>query len=138
MKARVTGEIEALHAFISAWFRGECEHSDRAYQSGLLDRLAPDMVNIQPSGETLSLADLVEPIRAAYGVNPDFRIRISDVDVRYVDAGADLVLATYLEHQGGARNTTPSSNTRTSTVLFRVSQGGDQLTWLHIHETAVG
>ena len=47
------------------------------------------------------------------------------------------VLATYVEHQDGARNTTPSSNTRISTVLFRVDQTDGPLTWLHIHETWV-
>ena len=135
--ARVTSEIEALHAFIAAWFRGECERTDAAYRAGLLDRLAPDMVNIQPSGQTLSLDDLVEPIRAAYGVNPDFQIRISDVALRYIDQGSNLVMATYLEHQSGARNTVPSSNTRTSSVLFRVSEASGRLIWLHIHETAV-
>ena len=137
IKARVTAEVEAVHAFIAAWFRGEGEQSEAAYKAGLLDRLAPDMVNIQPSGQTLSLADLVDPIRAAYGVNPDFQIRISDVAVRYVDDDSGLALATYLEHQSGARNTVPSSNTRTSSVLFRVSNASGRLLWLHIHETAV-
>ena len=135
--ALVKGEIEFLHAFIASWFRGECEQTDAVYKAGLMDRLAPDLVNIQPSGQTLSLAELVEPIHAAYGVNPDFRIRISDVVVRFVDQSSGLVLATYLEHQSGARNTVPSSNTRTSTVMFQATEARDRLTWLHIHETAV-
>ena len=134
---RIAHEIESLHEFIARWFRGDCERSDAAFDAGIARRLAPQLVNIQPSGQTLTLQQLVEPIRAAYGLNPDFRIRISDVVLRYIDDSSKLVLATYLEHQSGARNTIPSSNTRTSSVLFQLEPDGDRLVWLHIHETAV-
>jgi hypothetical protein len=48
---------------------------------------------------------------------------------------AGLVLATYVEAQSGARNTTPADNLRHSTVLFE--RTGDRLVWRHLHETAV-
>lgn len=134
---RIVHEIEALHDFIAGWFRGECERSEAVFEAGLLQRLAPDLVNIQPSGQTLTLEDLVEPIRAAHGVNTDFRIRISDVVLQYVSDDGNVLLATYLEHQDGARNTTPSSNTRASSVLFQADPGRDRLIWQHIHETAL-
>ena len=136
IRALVTAEVVALHDFISAWFRGDIPNTDAVFMRGFANRTAPDLVNIQPSGAVLTRADLLEPIRAAYGANPDFRIAISDVAIRFVDAEQGLVLATYVEHQTGARNTTPSDNDRVSTVLFR-REDGDRLVWLHIHETAV-
>ena len=51
---RLRAEVETVHTFISAWFRGEVERSDRLFQQQLAGRLAPDMVNIQPSGRTLT------------------------------------------------------------------------------------
>jgi hypothetical protein len=48
---------------------------------------------------------------------------------------AGLVLATYVEAQTGARNTTPADNLRHSTVLFE--RTGERLVWRHLHETAV-
>ena len=137
LSERVKQEIEAVHDFLAAWFRGELEPTDAVYGAGLADRLASDFVNIQPAGTLLTRSQLLEPIKAAFGANPDFRISIADVAVRYADMAAGLVLATYVEHQDGARNTTPPANTRISTVLFRVDAPAGPLTWLHIHETAV-
>lgn len=136
LQALIQAEIEAVHDFIAAWFRGEGDGSPEAFAQGLADRLAADLVNIQPSGRTLTRAGLIDPMAAAFGVNREFQIAISDVEVRFVDAVQGLVLATYVEHQSGARNTTPSSNSRVSTVLFRLGEDGQRPTWLHIHETA--
>jgi len=134
----VTNEIEALHAFISQWFRGELERAEDVYQSGFADRLAVRLVNIQPSGQVLRRADLLDPIEAAHAANPEFRISISDVNLRFVSDDQKLIQATYVEHQTGARNTTPPDNDRISTVLFVRDPATDNLTWLHLHETAVG
>lgn len=137
LKILVTNEIEALHNFISRWFRGELERTNDVYRQGFSNRLAETLVNIQPSGQVLSRADLLDPIEAAHAVNPDFRIAISNVDLRFVSDDKTLIQATYIEHQTGARNTTPPDNDRISTVLFRRDPATDKLTWLHLHETAV-
>lgn len=137
LKQLVTEEIEALHAFISGWFRGELERTNEAYQQGFTARLAPDLVNIQPSGQVLTRADLLGPIEAAHGANTEFRISISDVTLRFVSQDQSLIQATYIEHQTGARNTTPSDNDRISTALFSHDPQTNKLTWLHLHETAV-
>ena len=137
LKLRIEAEIESLHDFISAWFRGECAASDDAFADGFTCRLDQNFINIQPSGEVLTRNDLLEPIRAAYGTNSEFRITISDVSVQHIDHDGGMVLATYVEHQSGARNTTPAANARISSVLFRNIAGDDRLLWLHIHETAV-
>ena len=136
LSERVTREIEALHDFLAAWFRGELEATDAVFGAGLADRVAADFINIQPAGKLLTRSQLLEPIKAAFGASPEFRIKIADVEVRYADMAAGLVLATYVEHQDGARNS-GASNTRISTVLFRSDRPDGPLTWLHIHETAV-
>ena len=51
------------------------------------------------------------------------------------ETGARLVLATYVEAQSGARNTTPADNQRHATVLFERMAG--RLVWRHLHETAL-
>ncbi len=130
-------EIEGLHAFISQWFRGELERTSEIYERGFTERLSDNLVNIQPSGQVLTRADLLDPIEAAHGANPDFRISISDVTLRHVSKDQTLIQATYVEHQTGARNSTPPDNDRISTVLFSRDPHTDRLTWQHLHETAV-
>ena len=135
MKNQLQREIEQVHAFIAAWFRGEVARDDVLFDLHLAARMDASLVNIQPSGQVLTRADLVDGIRAAHGSNPDFQIEISDVAVRLLDV--DLALVTYVEFQRGARNTVPADNRRVSSVLFcNVSSGGEPV-WLHIHETGL-
>lgn len=133
----VREEIEAVHRFISAWFRGEEMNTDEAFADGLADRLAPGFVNIQPAGRVLEQDGLLASIRDGHGTNPDFRIAISETCLRYVDDAAGLVLANYVETQSGARYSHPPTNARISTVLMRRTPETGALQWLHIHETAV-
>lgn len=132
----VREEIEALHDFISAWFRGEEPNTDETFATGMADRLASGFINIQPAGRVLERDDLLESLRDGHGANPEFRISISQTRLHHVDAGAGLVLATYVETQSGARHSHPPTNARLSTVLMRRT-GTDALEWLHVHETAV-
>lgn len=131
----VRDEIETVHRFISAWFRGEEPNSAKAYSAGLANRLASNLVNIQPAGRVLTCAELLSSVRDHHGANPSFRIEITDVVLRSV-FGDGLVLATYVEKQSGARQSI-SENTRISTVLMRRRAEDGRLEWLHIHETAV-
>ena len=132
----VRAEIEALHDFIAAWFRGETLESAEHFRAGLADRLAPDLVNIQPAGRTLTREDLLSAIERGYGASPRFAIAIRDVQIRCASEQTGLVLATYAEVQRGARNSAPE-NTRISTVLLQRFGTSGRFTWLHIHETAV-
>ncbi len=132
----VREEIEALHRFISAWFRGETPNTDEAFATGMADRLTSGFVNIQPAGRVLERDDLLDSLRDGHGTNPAFRISISRTRLHHVDAAAGLVLATYVETQSGARHSHPPTNARLSTVLMRRT-GTGALEWLHVHETAV-
>ncbi len=95
------------------------------------------MINIQPDGTKLTRDELIEPIRAAFGANPDFYITISRVELLWTGEQGRFLLATYVEHQSGARNTIPPANDRIASVLFRFDAERDHLRWLHIHETAL-
>lgn len=130
----VREEIEEVHRFISAWFRGEGPGSPEAFSAGLGDRFAPGLINIQPAGRVLTREELLSSIQDCHGASPDFRIEIVDVALRHV-GGDGSVLATYVERQSGARQSRPQ-NDRISTVFMRRADGG-ALEWLHIHETAV-
>ena len=131
MQDRLRHEIEDVHGFIAAWFRGDVARDDALFETGLAGRLAAEFVNIQPSGRLLSRADLVEGVRAGFGQSPEFQITISDVVLRF--AADKLALVTYVEHQSGARNSAPQ-NSRISSVWFHVVADGRPV-WLHIHET---
>lgn len=135
--AAVREEVEAVHRFISAWFRGEAPGTADALAAGLADRLAQGFINIQPAGRVLERETLLAAIERGHGANPAFRIAITDVRLRHVDEPTGLVLATYVETQSGARNSTPPTNARLSSVLMRRSPETGALCWLHIHETAV-
>ena len=133
MADRYRDEIEGLHAFIAAWFRGDVAQDDGLFDAEFTRRLDPALINIQPSGQVLTRQDLLNGIRAGHGGNPDFRIEIEDVSLRFSED--DLARVTYVEFQRGAKNTVPADNRRVSSVLFGGVKEGGSLTWLHIHET---
>ena len=122
-------EIVRLHRVIDGWFRGALPAD--CFEPDFADALHPAFENIQPSGAFLSRADLLGPIRAAHGANPDFRISIEEP--RLVAEYPGLILATYVELQIGARNSA-AENRRRSTVLFET---GPRLLWRHLQETAL-
>ena len=134
---RVTSEINALHDFISAWFRGNAPKDRQTYDAGFSKRLTEEFFNIQPSGKILSKRDLGDPIFTAHGSNPDFHIEIEDVEIRFQSSDGTLIVASYVEVQHGAKNTHPPTNARRSTVLFSFDKATENLVWLHVHETAL-
>ena len=136
LEPEVAHEIEAVHDFISAWFRGDMPVEDNDFETGLAARLAPQLINVQPAGQILTRDELLTAIRMGHGANPAFRIKIRDVRIHGCFEDGNLVLASYTELQTGALNTKPSDNARISTVLLQRKREADGFTWLHIHETA--
>lgn len=135
MVDRFRDEIEEVHAFIAAWFRGDVAQDDALFEKELAGRMDVALVNVQPSGQILTRAELIDGIRSGYGSNSEFRIEIENVEVQ--SASNELTLLTYVEFQRGARNTVPADNRRVSTVLFREVPGAPRPLWLHIHETGL-
>ena len=128
---RVAAEIEALHVFFVQWFSGAIIEDESAFDQGFLSRLDPASVLIPPAGNVLPMAELASGIRSAHGSNPQFRIAIRNVQVRW--EFGDHIVATYEEWQRNALASTPPDNGRVATVLFHDSAG--TLIWRHIHET---
>ncbi len=134
----VRAEIERLHDFFTGWFNGTLPESGEVFARGLGDHLHPDFEIVLPSGTVHDLDGILTPVRQAWGTNPDFRTVVRDVRILgewpQAGPGPGLVLATYVEAQTGARNTTPADNLRHSTVLFE--RTAERLLWRHLHETA--
>ena len=106
----VRNEIEELHRFFVAWFKGVADVAD--LESQLAARLDPETQYI------------------THGANPDFSIAVGEVKI-VRDLG-DHLLATYVERQKGAKNSARANNARFTTALLTKSQ---PFRWLHIHET---
>lgn len=136
LQQAVRAEIEAVHDFLTAWFRGDIADDRETFDDQLTARLAPGLVNIQPAGKVLPRDELLDGIRKAHGANPAFAIQIHNVRIRGAFDPNGLVLATYVELQSGAMNTTPPDNARISTVLLQRDPGENRFSWSHIHETA--
>ena len=136
--AQVRAEVETLHVFFTGWFGGALPRSDEVFARGLVDHLHPEFEIVLPSGTVHDRDGILDPVRRGWGTNPGFSATVRDVRVlgewKQGEPGSGLVLATYVEVQTGARNTTPADNLRHSTVLFERMAG--RLVWRHIHETA--
>lgn len=124
----VTNEIVDLHDFFTEWFNGTADRDQ--LEPLFLSRMHKDLLFIPPEGQVMTADMLKAGFDRGYGSNPEFRIAIRDVDVRY--ERGDLVLATYTEWQRGAALSASSNNARLTTVLMEL---GEPVTWLHLQET---
>ncbi|MEP2101653.1 MAG: hypothetical protein ABJP02_09100 [Parasphingorhabdus sp.] len=124
----VTKEIVDLHDFFTEWFNGTAQRDQ--LEPRFLSHLHEDVQFIPPEGQVMTGSVLKEGFGRGYGSNPDFRIQIRDVDVRY--ERGNLVLATYTEWQTGAALSSEANNARVTTVLVEMT---NPVTWLHIQET---
>ena len=133
--AQVRAEVETLHDFFTGWFSGALPESGEVFARGLADHLHPEFEIVLPSGTVHDRDGILTPVRRDWGANPGFNATVRDVRVLGEWPAAGLVLATYVEVQTGARNTTPADNLRHATVLFERAAG--RLVWRHLHETAL-
>ncbi len=124
----ITAEVVDLHVFFVDWFSGRA--SPEVFDSRLAPALHEQLHYILPGGQLLTRDQLLTGLRGAHGTNPDFRIAIRDVEVRFTPG--DTVLATYTEWQRGAKASKPSDNARRSTALITREA---PFVWLHLHET---
>jgi hypothetical protein len=119
-------EIESLHAWFGAWFRGEIE--DNTFRR-FTDSLAPSFVMFDPSGTVREREEVVATILGLRGART---VDIWVTDLHAVWAEKDLALVRYLEHQRSATGET----VRRSTASFRrMDEAASGVQWLHVHET---
>lgn len=122
----VREEIEDVHRFFVDWFAGTI--GDDAV-GPFLARIDPAFFYVTPDGQRLTYDDLAAMLHGTHGTNPDFRIRVRDVEIRHETP--DAVLVTYTEWQTGAR-ASAADNARVTTVQLTRDQ---PFRWRHIHET---
>ena len=129
-------EVEAMHAALAAWFRGDVPADRTSFDKELVSRFADDCQIVYPSGRLLARKDFLDPVFAAHASNPSFGVAIREFNLVTLSNDNTLAVACDIEDQFNARNTVPADNARISTVLFQVLDGARDLKWLHVHETA--
>ena len=136
LEEKLRKEVEAVHNFIAAWFRGDVAHDQKLFNERLADRFANGMLNIQPSGNPLSKEQLLTSIYDGHGSNKAFTIAIRDFKLLALSENRGLAVASYIEDQRNAKNSIPPDNLRISSVVFRVGEDETKTVWIHLHETA--
>ena len=123
-------EVERLHDFLGAWFRGELAQD--CFEDSFAQALHPGFENVQPAGKALTRDDMLVAIRNGHGANSDFRITIEQP--RLLATWPELILFQYIEVQTGARSS-PAKNRRLSTVLFE--KNDNRLIWRYLTEVGL-
>ncbi|MCU9849254.1 nuclear transport factor 2 family protein [Defluviimonas sp. WL0024] len=125
--------IHDIHDFFTDWVGGRCPSDDDTFRRRALDYISDDLVAIFPAGRSFGKADFEGYMTGIYGSNPDFRIKIKDVQVRHL--GADMAVVTYQEWQRGAKDSDDPENGRVTTMVLGKGAGDRGLTILQVHET---
>jgi len=124
-------EVEELHRFFTAWFRGELPAEDEAF-ARFAGVLSPSFEILPPDGGTLDRDEILASVRGAHGAHAgtDFRIWIEDASARWLGDG--MLEATYEEWQTSAGET----RGRRSRALLRQHTGAPNgVQWVRVEET---
>ncbi|PSP19122.1 hypothetical protein BRC62_02195 [Halobacteriales archaeon QH_10_67_13] len=128
MPADYEREVESLHAFFGAWYRGELP-SERFAR--VETALAPSFERVTPDGTIQDRETVLAGVEAARGERTEtFEIEIEDLAV--IDRTDERALVRYVERQ------TPGDD-RLSAALFdagTLEPGADgRPSWLYLQET---
>ncbi len=125
-------ELHRLHRAIVDWTTGAVPNTEENF-AAFADSFAPDFVIINPEGVAETVGAVVPRFRARHGERAalDFRIRITDEDVRFVRD--QLCLIVYQEHwlHGDAAQSVILSS---ALLQMEASRPGG-VAWRHLHET---
>ena len=130
LTAAARREIEALHDFFEAWFRGDL---DREAFGRPTETLAPSFRLVRPDGTELPRAAVVDGIRAGHASetdDPPFEIAIRDPRVRW--ASDDRCLVRYEEWQ---RSVGEWRGRRSTASFARDHSAPAGVVWQDLHET---
>lgn len=123
--------VTDIHDFIVNWVTGNIPEDAADFERNLPSRLGEGFQVIMPGGQTFPPEVFAGYMRENYGKNPDFGIKIENVDVRH--RVGDLLIVTYTEWQKNAAESKPANNGRVVSMMLRDT--GDDLQVLHVHET---
>jgi hypothetical protein len=125
-------EVERLHEFFAAWFRGEIAAGADA--DALAPALAADFTFVPPSGREIGRAEVIAKIGGAHGCfadsEPPFRIWIEHARARPLGCGFCLVL--YEEWQ--ARPDKSTARVSSALLAYQPTAPGGVI-WHHVQET---
>lgn len=122
-------EIEGLHRFFVAWFRGELARTPEIF-ARFTAATAPGFTLISPDGGLIDRAAAIDWIENAHGSRTDFDIWIEDF--RLHQQHDKIAVVTYEEWQ----RTETGVTARLSTALFaHDGLAPNGVVWLHVHET---
>lgn len=129
---RVSKDIHAIHNFFTEWVSGKCPGDQATFEKRCLSCFSKNFMVIVPAGKGLPYSVFTQFMTKSYNSNPNFVIKIRNIEVRH--RVGDVVLVTYEEWERGAIQSEPN-NGRQSTMLLR-DRGPDQsFEILHVHET---
>lgn len=130
--AQIETAIHDIHDFFTDWVGGRCPGDAETFQRNALERISDDLVAIFPAGRRFGKEDFKGYMSSIYGSNPDFRIKIRDIRVNYVNGS--MAVVNYQEWQKAAKDSDEPNNGRITTmVLGEKSSGGIEI--LQVHET---
>ncbi len=122
-------EIEELHAFFVAWFRGELPRTPAAF-ARFTNVTAPEFTLISPDGALIDYVTAVDWIENAHNSRTHFNIWIDNFRIH--QQRDDVTIVTY--HEMGARD--DGVTARLSTAIFAADDDAPNgIIWLHVHET---
>lgn len=122
-------EIEELHAFFVAWFRGELPRTPEVF-TRFTNVTAPEFTLISPNGVMIDYAAAVDWIENAHGSRTNFNIWIENFRLHQQHDGVAIV--TYDEWGESEDGVT----SRVSTAIFADDETTPNgVRWLHVHET---
>ena len=129
-KETFSREVLELHVFLQQWLQGAVGE-DAPGLARLEDALTSDFLVVHPTGSTDSRSGAVSNFAGAHGSRAaDYRLVISDIDVKLVGGGIGIV--TYRESHRGAGQ---SGRDRIATAVLKMLPESGAVEWLHLHET---
>jgi len=124
-----TKEITELHQFFEDWFSAKLDKTQTKF-ARFADTVSEGFVLISPAGTLTHRTPLLEGLYEAHGNQPNSRLWIENVQVRYQDG--DITLVIYEEWQDIDGKITA----RHSSALFKTQvDTPNGIAWLHVHET---
>ena len=125
-------EVEQLHAFFQAWFRGELPDTDEAF-ARFESVMAERFEMIPPSGRIVDRASVLTGVRSAHGREPATRIWIENHRHRFTIGNLSQVTYEEWQEMNGEKRG------RISSALMEVNENAPNgVHWLHLHETWLG
>jgi hypothetical protein len=123
-------EIEDLHAFFVAWFRGDVPDTDEVWARAP-QVMAPGFVLVSPGGDRHERADLLTAIRAQHGGHAaGFDIWTKGFEV--IAIGRDQITVRYEEWQRRGEDVLG----RASLAVFAYDESAPHgVVWLAVQET---